>query len=346
MHILFVDIDFHLKTRSADFFLELIRASFDVETHYYHESYHADIPQEKIDRADLVIVWQTSLGRKDFVVNGKPCVFIPMYDDDWGSRAQWKRIGASGTHVISFCDAISKRATLGGVPANRLLDLRFAYDPDAFVGFEGDPEVAAIWDRGFFGLNEFKRIFPPGFFRKLIVIRRPQPGLSFAPISEADRTAYNISLIESEFIPKEEYLQLVREPGVFLAPRPKEGIGMSFLEMLAMGKCVIAHNDATMNEYITDGKNGIVRDFYAKSQNPISREEIEAVRASVKTFALSQFKRWKSDLVQIVSFMTEAAKRPPVNLEGLTDKLLRLAYAVEAGVSRMQTGVKSVFKPS
>ncbi len=336
MHILFVDLEFHLKTKSADFFLSILRSSHDVDVHYYRDAYHADIPQEKIDRADLIIVWQASLGRKDFVVNGKPCIFVPMYDDDWGSRVQWKRIGTSGTHVISFCDVITKRAQSGGTPSDHLLDLRFAFDPNEFIGFEGDPEVAAIWDRGFFGLNEFKRLFPPHFFKKLIVIRRPQPGLTFKPISQADLSAYNITLAESEFIPKDDYLQLIKEPGVFLAPRPKEGIGMSFLEALAMGKCVIAHDDASMNEYITDGENGFIRNLNAPKIAPITREAIAAVRNHVRSSAHDLYRHWLADREKIIPFLLSAAQSSPVRFGGICDKLLRAAYLLEAAAARFR----------
>ena len=334
MHILFVDLEFHLKTKSADFFLSILRSSHDVDVHYYRDAYHADIPQEKIDRADLIIVWQASLGRKDFVVNGKPCIFVPMYDDDWGSRVQWKRIGASGTHVISFCDAITKRAQRGGIPSDHLLDLRFAFDPNEFIGFEGDPEVAAIWDRGFFGLNEFKRLFPSAFFKKLIVIRRPQPGLTFKPISHTDISAYNITLVEGEFIPKDDYLQLIKEPGVFLAPRPKEGIGMSFLEALAMGKCVIAHDDASMNEYITDGENGFIRNLNGNIA-AISKDNILSVRNRVKATAAAQYSRWISDRERIIPFVKNVIAHPSVHIGGNLDFLRRGLYILEALKSRI-----------
>ena len=334
MRVLFVDIDFHLKTKSADFFLDVLRTAFNVETHYYHDLYHVNIPHEKIDRADVIVIWQSTLGRKDFVVNGKPCIYVPMYDCDWGSRVQWKRIGASGTHVISFCDAITKRAKRGGVPSGHLLDVRFAYDPAAFSGFEGDPEVAAIWERGFFGLDEFKQMFPPHFFKKLIVIRRPQPGLTFKPVSQADIAAYNITLVESEFIPKNDYLQLIKEPGVFLAPRPKEGIGMSFLEALAMGKCVIAHDDASMNEYITDGENGFIRNLQAPKIAPITREEIAAVRNHVLPSAHDLYLHWLADREKIIPFLLSAAQSSPVRIEGIYDKILRAAYLLEAAAAR------------
>lgn len=335
VRVLFVDIDFHLKTRSADFFLDILRTAFEVETHYYHELYHANIPQEKIDRADLIVVWQSTLGRKNFVVSGKPCVYVPMYDCDWGSLSQWQRIGRSGTGVISFSEAINQYAERGRVPKKRLLNIRYAYNPSAFNGFEGDPNVAILWDRGFWGMKEFKKLFAPHYFKKLIVIRRPQPGFSYETICDRDRSDYNIDLRESEFLPNNEYYKLLKEPGVFIAPRPKEGIGMSFLEALAMGKCVIVHNDATMNEYVRDGVNGIVRDFYAEMR-PITSAEIAHARSGVKKMANEQYNRWLCDRAQIVPFLKMVAKGTPVRIGGMMDFFLRGMYVKEVLCARMR----------
>jgi len=334
VRVLFVDLDYHLKTKSADFFLEILRSGFEVETHYYATSYRADVPQEKIDRADVVIAWEAMLGRRDFVIPNKPCIYIPMYDCDWGSRAQWKRIARSGCHVVSFCNEITKMAQKGGVPTDRILELRYAYDPAAFQDASGDPAVAAIWERGFFGIAEVKKLFPPGFFRKLVLFRRPQPGLVYGPISEQDGIDYNIEVNDSAFLPKEEYLNILREPGVFIAPRPKEGIGMAFLEQLAMGKCVIVHDDGSMNEYVKNGVNGIVRDFY-KSPAPISKEEIGRARNGVLATARCQYERWLTDRAKIVPFVEAVAKSPPVRIGGIVDLFWRSVYLVEAALARI-----------
>lgn len=57
---------------------------------------------------------------------------------------------------------------------------------------------------------------------------------------------------------KEAYLQSLRHFNVYVAPRRYEGIGMTFLEAMAMGMCVVAENHPTPNEYIVSGQNGIL----------------------------------------------------------------------------------------
>ena len=129
---------------------------------------------------------------------------------------------------------------------------------------------------------------------------------------------------------------MMKEHGVYVAPRPREGIGMAFLEQIAMGKCVVVHNDCTMTDYIQDGKNGIVRDFYG-DMKPITLEEIKQARIGVRASAVEMYERWLSDKAKIVPFLERAAQQPPVHIGGPIDACLRLAYLVEALVARVKS---------
>ena len=55
---------------------------------------------------------------------------------------------------------------------------------------------------------------------------------------------------------KAEMIKDIEKCAFYISPREKEGIGMSFLEAMAMGRVVVAPNQATMNEYIRHGENG------------------------------------------------------------------------------------------
>jgi hypothetical protein len=57
---------------------------------------------------------------------------------------------------------------------------------------------------------------------------------------------------------REEYLRSLAGFNVYVASRRHEGIGMAFLEAMAMGMCVVAENQPTANEYVLSGKNGIL----------------------------------------------------------------------------------------
>ena len=65
------------------------------------------------------------------------------------------------------------------------------------------------------------------------------------------------TIITSEgFADRSAYLAHMRAANVFFAPRATEGIGMANLEAMAHGMCIVAHDDATANEYLIHKQNG------------------------------------------------------------------------------------------
>ena len=120
---------------------------------------------------------------------------------------------------------------------NPLFTLLSAKPPYTFFLWQRHPGI---------GLELIKNTFPPECVRK-VIYKADFPTEISAP--------FPIEKLEG-WIPKEQLLERMAEADFYLAPRPQEGIGFSFLEAMAMGKIVLAHDDATMNEYIEDGKTG------------------------------------------------------------------------------------------
>lgn len=308
MKILFVDHADHLKTHSADFFLEILREAFEVETFYYGKSYRFKIPQNKVDNADIIIFWEFLYNRRDLGIRGKRCIFVPMYDNEWASKWQWRRIAASGMPIISFCEAITVHAKKHGV--ENILSLRYFPDPADLPQEPGECKRVFLWERGEITRSAAESILPPS------------DGYTF-DVKKAN-----------EFIPKEEYLRRLSKCEIVIASRMKEGIGMSFLEAMAMGKCVVANNNATMNEYITDGKSGILRNF-SKSVQPIKADVVASVKANIRTCAKKACTRWLTDKDKIAPFIESIAKLPPLKTRSLCDSLHYLLFLIEGARQRL-----------
>jgi hypothetical protein len=309
MNILFVDHETHLKTHSADFFLDILRESFEVKTFYYKKTYRFSIPDEDVAWADVIILWEFLYNRHYLGVPGKRCIFVPMYDNEWGSKWQWKRIAASGMPVISFCDAISRHAKKHGV--RNILDLRYFPNPDELPQECGERKRVFLWERGEITLSAAESILPPS------------EGYTF-DVKKAD-----------EFIPKDEYLNRLAKCEVVVAPRMKEGIGMAFLEAMAMGKCVVANDDATMNEYIEDGKTGILRNF-RKPGDPISTEAISNACTNARTAATMAYAKWVQARKKINPFIEDAAKLQPLSIGSAKDMLQHACYLFEGLSQRIR----------
>ena len=76
---------------------------------------------------------------------------------------------------------------------------------------------------------------------------------------------------------------------------------MHFLEAMAMGKCVVAHDDATMNEYIKDGENGIL--FNAKEPKPVPEVSVLHVLRNVGKTAMELRAKWLEEAQCVPDFV-------------------------------------------
>ena len=322
MRILLVDHACHKTTKSFDFFAALLRRRFEVETFYYDQAYRVSIPREKIDWADVIVYWEFLPSRFRIAEPGKRCVFVPMYDNEWGSRWQWRRIADSEMAVVSFCGRITEHARKCGV--KNLLDVRYALPPSPAPG---DPRVAVLWERGQIGIEQVRKLFAPGDLDKLILVRRPAPGQVFPPVPEDFRKDYHVELHEGGYLPDEEYRALLSEPGIYIAPRFAEGIGMSFLEALAAGKFVVAHKDATMDEAVEDGVNGRLVDM----RNP-PRVDLPATAPATRLAkAEERYARWLKDEKEISPFLSAVADTQPVSSPWTIHSCLRFALFLAEG---------------
>ena len=215
MKMLFIDHECHRKTCSANFFLGIVRKTFNVVEHYYSRYYHTG-SRKAAKNCDIAVIWEFPISRLRFFFPGKRNVFVPMYDNEWASFWQWKRIAWSGMGVISFCGKITRHARRCGV--KNILDIRYFPDPSNLPQKEGDPKRIFLWERGEINQTIAEQLFPP------------LKGYSF-DIKRSD-----------EFLARETFLERVARCGIVIAPRRKEGIGMAFLEAMAMGKCVVAND--------------------------------------------------------------------------------------------------------
>lgn len=308
MNILFVDHVCHQRTKSFDFFRDLVATRHEIDTFYFERHYHCRLPREKIAWADVIVFLEFIPYRFACGITGKRCVYLPMYDNEWGSKWHWRRLAMLGMNVVSFCRKVGDHARRYG--ARNVLDVQYAFDPDAFANMSGDPRKVILWERGAIPFSVVKQMFCPEDVDKVIIVRRQEEGLAYEPISDEDLAAYHVDIKGGGFMPKDEYFAMLSEAGVYIAPRLREGIGMAFLEQLAMGKCVIAHDEPTMNEYIENGKNGILVDM--RHPRRIAAQEIVAVRSGVLELAHGLHDQWRADERKILEFFDGLAAVEPL----------------------------------
>lgn len=282
MKLLFIDHECHKRTRSAEFFLAVVRKAFDVIEHYYSQYYRVGALKVAKD-CDVAVIWEFPISRWRFFFPGKRNVFVPMYDNEWASYWQWKRIAWSGMGVISFCDKVTEHARRCGV--TNILDVRYFPDPDSLPKEKGDPKRVFLWERGEITRSVAEKLFPP-----------------------SDGYVFDVKRAD-EFLERDAYLARIAKCGIVIAPRRKEGIGMAFLEAMAMGKCVVANDDATMNEYIENGENGIL--FSSCEVRPVSAESVSRVIAGDGASVARLLARWRADSEKINDFIARQEQCRP-----------------------------------
>jgi glycosyltransferase involved in cell wall biosynthesis len=103
------------------------------------------------------------------------------------------------------------------------------------------------------------------------------------------------------------YHQLLERCDIFIAPREYEGIGMAVLEAMSLGKVVAAPNNPTMNEYIVDGRNGILFDL----DNPreLASYDLGGIGARARESFIRGRADWLSQEEQIIEYLSETRKK-------------------------------------
>jgi len=301
MNVAFLANSFHLsKTKSANFFIDLLQESFGNVAVIPNKDAWLEIPKKTWD---LIVVWQHRYPPKELEAFGaKNIVLVPMYDDTPLDREFWEQYRAF--KVFCFSSTIEKRLIAYGLSA-----WGSQYFPDSTLW----PQVD--WSHGlraFFWPRTRKidwkvvqRLIGDTAFEHIHIHWTPDVhGDVPSPISEAAKRSGSIE-VSSWFRDAQDYRTALARSNVFFASRVAEGIGMSFLEAMAMGLCVVAPNAPTMNEYIQNGVNGLLYD--PENPKPLDFSRAHELGKAARLSVQKGRDAWTASKKEIVSFLSEPA---------------------------------------
>lgn len=306
MKILFIDHKFHRRTKSSNFFLEILSsipgASIDVE-HVDVDNDRRIMALERPREHDIAVIWQLDFLGPAFLAAGYPTVVVPMYDGSANMPYE---------HWLAMADA-------------------------SFVNFSRTlhERVSAVGARGFL-VRYYQKPHPestlPDFddLRAILWMRRPEDGLTprfvehligddlasihvhNAPDSGVppslrghDLGPLKLAWTESRWHQDSNpYVDALTRVNLFVAPRLSEGIGMAMIEALARGLLVLAHDDAVHNEYISNWSNGVL---FNRSSGPFHiplREAREMAYLGWKGAAIG-YEEWRDNIAALVRFIAD-----------------------------------------
>jgi len=302
VRVAYLGLAYHAKTGSTRFLLDLLAAHAQVDA-FFAEPDRAKLREACAgfdERAyDAIVVLQ--LHEAFALLSGRhPNVtYAPMHDAMWrGGAFLWKP-HFNTAKVLCFSRALHAEV-MRRAPVHACAQ----YYPDPALHRPADPAPGL---RGVFWYR--RREIPPAAvfsltegtgFDRLTIHDAPDPGHE---ASFPETAPPHLARIErTVWTPDGGAFRAAQEAAnVFFAPRPLEGIGMSFLEAMARGLCVVAPDAPTMNEYVSHGVNGLLyapgrpapRDFArAREMGARAREDIAAGHA-----------RWQATLPALTEFL-------------------------------------------
>lgn len=293
MRIVFIHHEFHDVSESSSFFIRTLVSlghQVTVQNRTQQVAHKSELP-------DLFVLWQSERLLSNIVDLGKPVICIPMLDDALslrvGDLASFKKV-----KFISFSKVLHQFLSLSGMNSSYI---QYWPTPPNDIA----PKVPRIffWERTPSSFNVADLLNATKNSGLPVVLRRlPDPHDNEVELSQiADA---RLSFVDAKWMSKEVYRNTVFSNLVFVSPRLWEGIGLSFLEAMSEGCCVIAFNNPTMNEYISNRKNGILIN---KRTSRVDLSQMLEIGENARISALEGFKLFDSLLDQFTEVVIREA---------------------------------------
>lgn len=301
--LLFIGHSYHNKTKSSEFLKEILRTRFDI-TFFDFDPYADDLEQSlsKIEDTeyDYLLLWQV-MPEIEFVnkyIKFKQGVIFPMYDQarslknsDW---LQYKDF-----NVINFCKTLHDKLEILGMSTYYI---QYFPEPAENLNF-GDEKLIFFWHRvKAINVNTVLKLFKSIDIKGIHLHKAIDPGQKFI---KPPKSLKNITITDW-YDKKEEMYQDIEKAAYYIAPRKFEGIGMSFLEAMAMGRCVVSVDNPTMNEYIKHGHTGLL--FNLKQIHPLKPHNLKEIQQNTYEYIKNGFAKWQNEKFKILDWIEAPTK--------------------------------------
>lgn len=303
--ILFIGHSYHKKTKSSQFFIDVLSKKYKMDI-FYNETWEngkgLDFKAIENKKYDAIIFWQL-LPPFNYIsrFKCKNLIYVPMYDHSglW-SKSKW--IFLKRFKIINFSKTLHEKHLKWKF--NSLL-VRYFTPMGDFQ--EGNQDEIFFWQRqSDFNFETLKKLMGEKVF-KVHIHKALDPNQEFYQPSKDDEKKYSITY-STWFDSKVQMWNLIKKKGIYVAPRPLEGIGMSFLEAMSLGKAVVAIDAPTMNEYIEHNKNGYLFDL--NNPKAIDFSGLSDIQKNTYAFMEQGQEVWQNSINSIFSFIEEKPKKP------------------------------------
>lgn len=286
--ILYIGHSYHKKTKSTQFLKDMLASQYEVDVFSYDPSKEQlSFKQLKKVKYDIVVLFQVMppVSKLKKYLDYEHGVFFPMFDavpeqDDprWYEYREFR--------IINFSKTVHDKLRALGFDSHY-----FQYFPKPADSFEfGDEKSLFFWQRRQeeIDIRTIEKTIDTDELTHIHIHKATDPNSAFA---EPRKKLLPKCSFSTWFENKEELVALMQRSALYFAPRKFEGIGMSFLEAMAMGRCVIAPDNPTMNEYISHHETGFLYDF----NNPqrIELQNISRIQKNTYEYIKQGYQEWE-----------------------------------------------------
>lgn len=295
--IVYIGHSYHAKTKSTEFLLDYLKENFEV-TELLDDSWQGKpFPDISfIDDSYLGIIFFQNLPNPEIynTIKNKNLIFFPMYDSHGGlSLDYWKKY--SNLKIINFSKTLHNKLFNWGFES-----IYLQYFPKPLPFIRSKENKVFFWQRiDKIDIDLVEKLI--GKFKTKIHIHKSiDPNYKFKDPTKQQEKKFQISY--SDWFKTRNKMQAkIQECNIYIAPREYEGIGLSFLEAMAMGKVVIAPNNPTMNEYIINNKTGYL--YNINSPKQIGFLNILEIQKNTIHLITNGYKRWVNQKHNIIKFI-------------------------------------------
>lgn len=263
MRLAVVDHSFHQKTKSNEFFFAIAEECGTVDRFYcdqWQGGKSVDTWWLGDGKYDAVIFFQQIYPPRQLLnaCDAKKIILVPMLDAvvHW-STTTWQAY--RNFRFVSFSNTLHETLRAAGCSSTRVIYFPECDGTPTTVAAEADSAPSVFfWQRTRdITWNVVKALIGDTPVRKVVLKACPDPFGESEGASHEDVRRFRMEEV-GWMASREDYLRKVAQCEFFIAPRRYEGIGLSFLEAMALGNIVVAPDLPTMNEYITHGRNGLL----------------------------------------------------------------------------------------
>lgn len=308
MRVAFVGPAFHKKTQSSQFLLTLLYSAAAVDVLWDPTWYDPEcdwlsgfVPEEY--NCIIIYQWSALLRTMRSRLSRHPnVVVVPMLDHTlrncdgiWTDIYRTFRVLCFSAALYSMVCRYTRRAmyvqyfpSLDHLPAVKWSGSRHGYLWQRIP--EINEQLIALLTNGVV-FDSFTVHWAPD---PKMGAQSPSVG-SPIPAARFRRTSWYSS--------RDDYIEALSQHNIFFAPRLYEGIGMAFLEAMALGMCVVAPNTPTHNEYIRDRWNGLL--YSSAAPLHLSEQLVRQAGLQARESLIVGRDKWLAQSQSAVSFLLE-----------------------------------------